>query len=99
MKSQSKKKIGIRTKQSRTAQVQATPALLARIPGIKPPVVNACSAYRAAQFVDPLGGTPERPTGEHVATSRPKFIPPTLAKSLVDVDAYEGLMVFRFQGD
>lgn len=99
MKSQSKKKIVIRTRQSRTAGGQATPALLARIPGIKPPVVNSGSARPAARLVDPLRGTPERPQVAVVATSGPEFIPPTLAKSLVDVVAYEGLMVFRFQGD
>ena len=99
MKSQSKKKIVIRTKQSRTAVGEATPALLARIPGIEPPVVNSGIAHPAAKLVDPLGGAPERPSGEHIATPKPNFIPPTLAKSLVDVDTYEGLMVFRFQGD
>ena len=99
MKSQNKKKNVIRTTQSSTAEGQASPALLARIPGIKPPVVNSGSAHPAAQFVGPLRGTPQRPLGDHVATSRPELSPPTLAKILVDFDAYEGLMVFRFQGD
>ena len=93
MKIQSKKKMVIRTKQSRTADGQATPAVLTRIPGIKPPVVNSGSAHRAAQFVDPLRTTAERPPGQHIAMSGPS----TLGDIFVDVDADEDLMVFRFQ--
>jgi len=97
MINQIKKNIVIRPKQTKATKGQATPSILATIPGIKPPLVNPGSGYPAGKLVDPLRGTPERPPREHAATSRPDFSPPTLAKILVDVDAYEGLMVFRFQ--
>ncbi len=95
MKIRSKKNMVIRTQQSRTAEGQATPAVLTRIPGIKTPMVNSGSAYRAAQFADPLRTTPERPPGQQVARSGPS----TLGGIFVDVDADEDLMVFRFQRD
>ena len=99
MKSQNKKKNVIRTKQSRTAEGQATPALLTRIPGIKPPVVNSGSAHPAAQFLDPVRTTPDRLPGEHIQISSPNGGFPTSADVFVDLNADEDVMVFRFQGD
>ena len=99
MKNRSKKKVVIRTKPMTATERQVIPMLHGKILEVKPPVVNSGIAHPAAQFVDHVRGKPERPPGVHIATSRPDFSPQTLAKSLVDVVAYEGLMVFRFQGD
>ena len=97
MKNQSKKKAVIRPKQMIAAQGQAVPTLQGKIPEVKPPLESLGRGYLAAKILGPVSFIPELRTGEHVATSGPEFSPPTLVKSVVDIDSSEDVMVFRFQ--